>query len=107
VQHYFDYVSRFLYSLASTVLLNRSVAFGTFFGVRHQPVASLGIIGTLLLPQLDVSAGKRLVVLGIAAAVFTQNRRKFSVGIIPKLFRAKTDPKQKSFPQAQWTIGMI
>ena len=60
------------YSLATTILLDRSITLCALLGVRHQPISSLGIIGTFLLPQLDVSAGKRLMIFRVPTSNITQ-----------------------------------
>lgn len=94
------------YSLATAILLDRRIALCALLGIRHQPISSLGIIGTFLLPQLDISAGKGLVILCIATSSITRGK-EISVGSHLKTPRVATDPKQKSLPQAQWTMGMI
>jgi hypothetical protein len=54
--------------IASSVLLDSRVALGTLFRIRHQPVRRLGIIGTFLLPELDVFADQRSVITSKAAS---------------------------------------
>jgi hypothetical protein len=56
-------------SLASSILFDSSVTLGALLGVRHQPVARLGIVRALFLPELDVTASERLMVVGISASV--------------------------------------
>jgi hypothetical protein len=56
-------------SLASAILLDRSVTLGALLGVGHQPVARLGIVRTLFLPELDVTAGEGLVIVSKPTAV--------------------------------------
>ena len=42
--------------IAASILLDGGIAFGAFLGIGHQPVRRLGIIGALLLPELDIFA---------------------------------------------------
>jgi hypothetical protein len=60
------------YSLATTILLDRRIALCALLGIRDQPISSLGIIGSFLFPQLDVSAGQGLVILRIATSSNTE-----------------------------------
>jgi len=60
-----------VYSLATTILLNRSIALCALLGIRHQPISRLGIIGAFLLPQFDISAGEGLVILRVATSSIT------------------------------------
>jgi hypothetical protein len=56
-------------SLASAILLDRSVTLRALLGVGHQPITCLGIVRTLFLPELDVTAGEGLVIVSKPAAV--------------------------------------
>jgi hypothetical protein len=57
------------YSLASAILLDRSVTLGALLGVGHQPITCLRIVRTLFLPELDVTAGEGLVIVSKPATV--------------------------------------
>lgn len=95
-----------VYSLATTILLNRSIALCALLGIRHQPISRLGIIGAFLLPQFDISAGEGLVILCVATSSITGGER-YQPRTHLETPRSSTDPKQKSLPQAQWTMGTI
>jgi hypothetical protein len=71
----FDHSKRVLTStlfarhvIATAILLNRRVALGALFRIRHQPVGRLGIVGALLFPQLDILADQWSVVAREAAS---------------------------------------
>ena len=53
--------------LATSVLLDRRLTLCAFLGIRLEPVGSLGVIGTLLLPHLDDFAENRAMTIGVAA----------------------------------------
>lgn len=82
-------------SLAATILLNRRLAFGALLGMSVQPVCSLRVVGTLLLPQLDNLAQHWSVVGSIPA---TETK------VVPALAR---DSGDQLIEHAWWSLRTL